>query len=321
MMAKVLVTGASGFVGLHLMKRLKVAGHEVRGVARVARPACGVSAADILDERAMLLACEGMECLVHCAGYAHAMSRQGGTDAAEHWRTNFEGVRIAARAAEKMGVRRFVLVSSVKAAGDGGSTQVDESWDLEPDCDYGRAKRAAETFLQTELSRMEVVVIRLAMVYGPESRGNLERMLRLCEKGWFPPIPETGNRRSFVHVSDVADALLLAVEHPAAAGRLYIVCDKQAYSGRQLYNEMRSALGLSPVGMQVPRWLLSAAAQFGDTVGVVARWPVPLNSIVVDRLLESAWYSAARIEAELGWLPRVNLAAGLRSLLTSTNKV
>ena len=286
-----------------------------------------IVAGDLLDPASLAVACEGIETVFHCAGYAHAFAS---SDPDAHWRINFEGTRNLLAAAGGAGVRRFVFLSSVKAMAEPGDACADEDWPGEPATPYGCAKRAAEDLVLKAGAKfgMHVVNLRLAMVYGRGGRGNLERMARGIRVGWFPPLPETGNRRSLVHVDDVVAAMRRVVETPAANGGTYIVADARAYSGREIYDAIRGAVldsvcrGFRFAGRQaptlhwsVPAGLLRVGARVGDGIGALLDRPMPLNSEVVERLLGSAWYSPARIERDLGWRAQVGLAEGVREML------
>lgn len=315
MSGRVLVTGAGGFIGGALCARLLRDAWQPRALLRSgALPGVPCVHGDLLDMQAMRAACTGVERIFHCAGRAHVDERAGG--GGEHFRSNLEGTRVLAEAALAEGVRRLVFLSSVKAVGEAGDRQVGEEWDAEPETAYGRSKRAAETALRGFAERgLEVVVLRPAMVYGPGCKGNLPAMMRWVAKGWFPPLPETGNRRSLVHVDDLLDAMLRAAQHPEAAGRTYVVAAREAFSGRALYDALRRALGMPPSGRHVRREMLAVAARAGDLLRAVGWAGVPFHSAALSRLLDSAWYSAAAIECELGWQARVTLDEGLAGML------
>ena len=161
---------------------------------------------------------------------------------------------------------------------------------------------------------MHVVNLRLAMVYGSGGRGNLERMGRLVGRGLFPPLPETGNHRSLVHVDDVVAAMRLVADDDRANGRTYIVAAPEAPSGRQLYDALRQALAMAPLAWEVPAVLLHIGGRVGDGLEALMRRRIPLDSEALDRLLGSAWYSPARIERELGWRAQISLRGGLREM-------
>jgi nucleoside-diphosphate-sugar epimerase len=272
---------------------------------------------DVLDSQFINDACKGVGTVFHCAGYAHAFSSLSGTDSGVHWKVNFKGTQSLLEAAGQAGVRRFVFLSSVKAMAEPGDSCASEDCCDDPQTAYGQSKLAAEEAVIDAGRRhgMHVVNLRLVMVYGSGGRGNLERMGRLVRKGLFPPLPETGNRRSLVHVDDVVAAMCLVAEDDRANGRTYIVASHEAPSGRQLFDALRAAQGLQPCGWAIPEGLFRVAGRAGDVVERMTGRRMPLDSEVVSRLLDSACYSPARIERELGWRAQVRLAEGVREML------
>lgn len=313
----ILVTGSSGFVGSRVALRLSAEGRSTRRLVRCATGAGNEVVGDVLDPRTLRLACQGVRTVFHCAGYAHAFSSLGDKDSRRHWRINFEGTRNLLEAAGGEGVGRFVFLSSVKAMAEPGDSCANEDFLGEPQTAYGQSKLAAEEAVIDAGRRygMHVVNLRLAMVYGFGGRANLERMGRLVRKGVFPPLPETGNRRSLVHVDDVVAAMRLVAEDERANRRTYIVASHETPSGRRLFDGLRAAQGLQPCGWAMPEGLFRLAGRAGDVIERLAGRRMPLDSEVVSRLLDSACYSPARIEKELGWRAQVPLADGLREML------
>jgi UDP-glucose 4-epimerase len=303
-----LITGASGFIG----RRLLQAGDRL--LMRHCNQSPDSVVGDLLDIESLRVACEGIDCIFHCAGYAHAF---GSSDADMHWRINCEGTRNLLKAAGEAGVQRFVFLSSVKAMAEPGDECVDEDWPGEPATAYGRAKRAAESeVLEAALKYgMHAVNLRLAMVYGRSGKGNLERMARGIRAGWFPPLPETGNRRSLVHVDDVVAAIRRVADATAAGARTYIVADASAYSGREIYDAICAVMSAPTPEWRLPAWLLRASGSLGDVAEVVLRRALPLNSEAVSRLLDSACYLPGRIERDLDWRSKVGLVQGIREML------
>jgi UDP-glucose 4-epimerase len=311
----VLVTGGTGFVGRRLLEILREHGARVRALARPASaiPAAweGVETApgDLVDAASLARACAGMDTVFHVAGFAHADAADTPEFAARHWAVNAEGTFNLLDAAVAAGVRRFVFVSSVKAVGEPGPRCVDERWDAPPATPYGQAKRAAEERVLAvgRETGLHAVNLRPALVYGPGMKGNLPRLIEVVRRGWCPPLPETGNRRSLVHVDDLVQALLLAAAQPAAAGQTYFVTDGQPLSGRELYVILRRALGLS-----IPRWTLPASVLHG-TAGLAdgVLWLAGRRDrrarAVLDKLLGWACYDSSRIEQELGYRPEWTL--------------
>lgn len=310
------VSGCSGFIGTRLMQCLDVAGISCVGLFRQVVPLSRGRSMDLNDIFALIQACSGVRALFHCAGYAHAFSSFSDKEYEQHWRVNFEGTRNLIEAAGRAGVRRFVFLSSVKAMAEPGEECANEDFPGQPTTAYGQSKRAAEEAV-LEVGRrygMHVVNLRLSMVYGSGGKGNLERMGRLVRRGWFPPLPETGNHRSLVHVDDVVAAMQMAADDDRANGRTYIVAGPEAPSGRELFDTMREVLGLPRYRWSLSESVLRGAARCGDGFEALFKRRAPIDSEVVDRLLGSAWYSSARIDRELGWRAKITLREGLREM-------
>ena len=313
----ILISGASGFIGGRLLRALSAEGVICRTLSQTPRAQENAFVANLSDKVGLAEACAGVDRVFHCAGYAHAFASLSSADDALHWTVNFEGTCNIVEAAAKAGVQQFVFLSSVKAMADPGTICADEELPGAPETAYGQSKRAAEQQVLAigKQYGMCVVNLRLAMVYGACGRGNLERMANLVERGWFPPLPETGNHRSLIHVNDVVAAMRWVANDIRANGQTYIVASPESPSGRGLYDALRSALGMPRCSWAVPVSLLRTAAIGGDALERLSRKKMPLDSDVIDRLLGSAWYSPARIERELGWRAEVSLVEGLVELV------
>lgn len=311
-----LIAGATGFIGGRLARELGRRNVACTALGRRSVAGMATRTAPLDDPAALRAACQEAQTVFHCAGHAHAFAALLHSDAEQHWRVNFEGTRNLAEAAGQAGVQRFVFLSSVKAMAEPGELCADEDFPGAPETAYGQAKRAAEEAVLEAGQQygMHAVNLRLAMVYGSGGRGNLERMGKLVRRGLFPPLPETGNRRSLVHVDDVVAAMLWVAEDERARGRTYIVAGPEAPSGRQLYDALREALGLPPCRWSIPEAILRGAARCGDGLEILCRRRVPLDSEAVARLLGSAWYSPACIARELDWQATISLKAGLREM-------
>lgn len=312
-----LITGASGFIGRRVLATLSGQGHRCRRLVRRADPDPAAVRADLADPSALLAACADIDCVIHCAGFAHAFAARSSDETHLHWQVNFAGTRNLVEAAGRAGVKRFVFLSSVKAMAEPGDACADEDFPGEPESAYGLAKKAAEAAVR-DAGRsygMHVVNLRLSMVYGAGGRGNLERMARLVRKGLFPPLPENGNRRSLVHVDDVVGAILAVASDARAAGQTYIVCGPEAPSGRQLFDAIREVSGMAPCAWSIPEFMLRLLALTGDGLGKLAGRRLPLDSEVLQRLLGSACYDGSRIAAEIGWQPAIHLREGLREMM------
>ena len=321
-MNKILVTGASGFIGRHLIERLLHDGHAVRALVHEAGRSgewptnVEVVAGDLRDPQAMKGAAASRETVFHLAGKVHALSEVH-SDEALYESVNVEGTRNILEAAIAGGARSFVFFSSVKAMGEESDECLDETLEPRPQTAYGRSKLAAEQIVLDYGKRagLHVVCLRLPMVYGPGNKGNLSRMISAIDRGRFPPLPEVKNRRSMVHVSNVVEAAILAATHPAANGQCYIVTDGKAYSTRELYELICRGLGKPIPRWQTPIWALKAMARIGDAIGRVRGRRFLFDSDALEKLIGSAWFSSEKISCELGYRSSVTFEDALPELI------
>jgi UDP-glucose 4-epimerase len=180
-------------------------------------------------------------------------------------------------------------VSSVKAGGSSISENcMNENVQIEPEDIYGKTKREAELILLEigKKSGMHISIIRPSLIYGPDVKGNLKSMLLGIIKGWFPPLPETGNRRSMIHVDDLVQAIFLVSEDKRANGEIFIATDGTPYSSREIYNAMCGMIGKS-----IPKWSVPKA--LFDLASLAS----PRIKYKINKLLGDECYSSAKLEA------------------------
>jgi len=296
-MKKCLVTGSTGFIGGRLLGLLGTIECDVRLLARSKVNDYETFVCNLEQERIPKHALESVDTVFHLAGFAHDM--QDPSKVEDLYRLiNVDATVELARLAVESGVKRFVFISSVKAGGGLASGKcVNESNRDDPEGVYGKSKREAELKLLKigRESGMHVSIIRPSLVYGPEVKGNLQLMLTGIKQGWFPPLPETGNRRSMTHVDDLVRAILLVSEDKRANGEIFIVTDGKSYSSREIYNTICNVVGKSIPKWSVPKILFSIA-------GLVS----PRIKYKVNKLLGDECYSSAKLEA-LGFKAKKSL--------------
>ena len=194
-----------------------------------------------------------------------------------------------AELAVHQGVQHFIYVSSVKAGGTAIAGQcMTEDNQGEPEGIYGRTKREAELML-LEIGRqsgMYVSIVRPSLVYGPGVKGNLAIMRSGIEKGWFPPLPETGNRKSMIHVDDLVRAIFFVAEDHRADGEIFIATDGLPHSSRKIYETI-----CQQVNKTVPRWSVPKFL-FDGVASVSSRFRYK-----VEKLLGDEYYSSAKLES------------------------
>ncbi|MBT7558327.1 NAD-dependent epimerase/dehydratase family protein, partial [Candidatus Woesearchaeota archaeon] len=209
-MQRVLVTGATGFIGQHLINLLKLEGMFIRAIGRTLVPNVDTVVCDFLNDNIPENTFKDIDIVFHLAGYTHDLKgKSWGRNT--YQRMNVDITAKLLSLSVESNVERFVFVSSVKAGGvpTKGECASEEN-QREPDGVYGKTKRDAELKV-LEVGResdMCVSILRPSLIYGPNVKGNLQLMKLGIKKGWFPPLPEIENRRSMTHVDDIVRALL-----------------------------------------------------------------------------------------------------------------
>jgi len=311
----VLVTGASGFVGQALKARLaELSGFDVMGAVRSLGQAEHVDDVAIgsLDGSAKLEeVVEGKDVVIHAAARAHIMKDEVPDALAEYRKVNVEGTLNLARQAAKAGVARFIYISSIKVNGE--QTPLGNPFTADdvpaPEDPYGVSKLEAEIGLREigSETRMEVVIIRPPLVYGPDVKGNFASMIKLVEKGLPLPLGSIHNKRSLVALDNLVDLIITCIDHPAAANQVFLAGDGQDVSTTELLRGVGRAMGKPARLIPVPAGMLMFGA------GLLGK------KAVAQRLLGSLQVDISKARNLLGWEPPLSVEEGLRRCFVSEN--
>ncbi len=305
----IFITGATGFVGTALLKRLLREDVRLFAAVRDAQAAADLPpAADrivvepLSDSSDYSSALRNMDVVIHLAARVHVMQDRAADPLQEFRRVNVAGTERLARQAVRSGVKRFVFISTVKVHGEETATPYREHDRVSPLDPYGVSKAEAESALRGLAGEtgLEVVVVRPPLVYGPGVKANLLQLMSAVARGIPLPFGSIRNRRSIVYVGNLVDALVLCALHPAAAGKTYLVSDGEDVSTPELIERMAAALGRSHRLFPCPAGLMRAA---GRLTG---------RSSAVERLLGSLQVDGSRIERELGWKRPFTMKQGLQ---------
>lgn len=314
---RVIVTGAGGFLGSALLRRLTSNSvNQIVGIFHRPPPQAVNSAANLSTLIARLDALDdwcsislSADVLIHAAARVHVMQDTVDDPLANYRKVNVKGTLNLAAKAAAAGVRRFIFISTLKVNGE--STKAgrpffadDAPAPLDP---YSVSKREAEDGLREIGIRtgMELVIIRPPLVYGPRVKGNFEAMLRWLERGVPLPFGAIRNQRSLVYLDNLVDLILTCAEHPAAANETFLVSDGEDLSTAELLLRTGAALGKPARLFDVPSWLLNAIA-------------APLGKAeAVKRLTESLCADLTKTRQVLGWGPHASVEEGLRKTAES----
>ena len=291
----VLVTGGTGFIGTRLVACLRKDGHELRILSRNLKSEESVQC-DLQNEKIPESVLKNIDIVLHLAGYAHDMSKSSKFNDL-YYKINVDATVKLANLSVKAGVKKFIFVSSVKAGGVTNSDKCLSEKDLcEPEGIYGRTKREAELKLLKihKDTSMNISIIRPSLVYGPNMKGNLKLMLAGIKKGWFPPLPETGNKRSMIHVDDLARAILFLAFKHEANGEIFNATDGEIYSSGDIYDTLCNLSGKSLPKWRLPEFLFNFSSLINSNI-----------KYKINKLLGNACYSSAKLEA-LGFKAKKN---------------
>ena len=307
---KVLVTGASGFVGSSLVPRLCDDGHTVVAAFRRESDVAldgvrHVVVGELGSETQWREALQGVDVVVHTAARVHVMDECADDPELLYNRANVDGTEALARQASDAGVRRFVFLSSIKVNGEQTLPgQKFSSRDIpDPRDMYARSKLRAEQALIRvgQASPMDYAIIRPVLVYGPGVRANFAALIKWVAKGLPLPLAGIKNRRSLIALDNLVDVIVRCCEHPAAANQTFLVSDGVDLSTSELLQAVGIALGRPARLFPVPEFALRGlAAILGQSTRAA-------------RLLDSLQVDLTEVQARLDWQPPVSCAQQLLS--------
>ena len=308
----VLITGATGFVGSCLHKKLSQ--HTVRLTARrslsdhsldfIKKNMC--STADFSDCLA------DIDVVIHTAARVHQMNDQSADPLAAFMDTNCHATIELARQAVDAGVKRFIFISSIKVNGEESKEGFpfkydDDCFSVDP---YGQSKAAAEEGLLklAEETALDVVIIRPPLVYGPGVKANFESLMKLTLRNLPLPLGAIKNKRSYVAIDNLLDLIRVCVDHPKAANQVFLVSDDYDVSTTHLIEIMAAAFGIRPRLMKISPVFLRLAAQL---IG---------KKNIAQRLCSNLQVDIEHTKVTLGWKPIISIENGVRLCATHLRK-
>ncbi len=301
---KVLITGASGFVGQALCARLDKTDHLV--VPCVRRKSAGAGekvVGDIDGTTQWAEAIDGCQAVVHLAARVHVMRDTAADPLEKFWRTNVAGTLNLARQAAQAGVQRFVFISSIKVTGE--STLPGHPFSERdvpaPQDAYAQSKLEAEQGLRAIAydTGMQVVIIRPPLVYGPGVRANFGALVRAVAKGLPLPLAAVDNQRSLVGLDNLVDFIATCIDHPAAAGEVFLVSDGEDLSTPELVRRLAYA-------MDKPAHLFALPAGVLQVVATIAG-----RRAALERVCGNLQVDMTKARTMLAWRPPLSVDEGL----------
>ncbi|WP_087017658.1 UDP-glucose 4-epimerase family protein [Thaumasiovibrio subtropicus] len=311
---KVLLTGASGFVGSHILKYLTQS-HDVTCFGRTVPFGWHGSFVDgeleHIESKELNLA--EFDVVVHSAARAHVMRDNEQSPLEVYRQVNTHATLNLAKLAAQQGVKRFVFISSIKVNGESTHNECFKANDIPaPVDDYGVSKAEAESLLLElgKTTKMDVVVIRPPLVYGAGVKANFAALFKVAGKGW--PLPFgcfDKNRRSLVSVNNLVDFVSTCMTHPNAANQIFLVSDGDDISTRTLIENLALAQGKS-------LWMIPIPLSLFNLVGKLLG-----KGHIIDRLAGSLRVDIGKNKELLGWTPPHTMARSLELMIDDLQSI
>lgn len=297
------VTGAGGFIGQALADAAAVRQRACRLFSgKVLADGRFFSAPALDNVAAWAEGFKGVGTVVHLLGRAHVLREVASDPLAQFRQVNVEATRVVLQACRQSGVRRFVFVSSIGVCGGFAAAPLTEESPLSPQEPYSQSKAEAEALVKDacEEAGIEWVIVRPPLVYGPGCPGNLRRLMQLIATGIPLPLGRVDNLRSMVGASNLADFLLTAASHPAAANQAFVISDNEDVSTSEVVRLLASGMGRPARLLNLPYFALLGGAKLAGQGGLVRK------------LCDTLRVDSSKAQALLGWEPAISVVEGLR---------
>jgi dihydroflavonol-4-reductase len=314
---RILVTGATGFIGCRLVQMLAARGYNVMATGRpenaveLARAelvrGAGIEllTGSLLDKGFAEKLLSGCEAVIHLAAAQH----EGNVPDAYFRDVNVLAIRMLLDAAVGAGVRRFVYGSTIGIYGSATTGTLDETSPERPENIYCVTKLEAERVTAEFSTRLETCVVRISETYGPGDL-RLLKLFRSIDRGAFVMIGSGRNLRQVIYVDDLTHGLALAAEQPAAIGETFVFAGTEVMTTAQMVRQISDALGRRPSSKRLPVWPFRAAAAVLEAALRPLKIQPPLTQRRLDFFTKSFEFSTRKSQQLLGFVPQVSFAMG-----------
>jgi UDP-glucose 4-epimerase len=300
---RILVTGASGFIGRPLVAALLRAGYAVRAATRrqVSFPNSVEVAIvpDFLNPVDWNPILQGVDIIVHLAGLVHSKIPESAYS--EFDQVNWMATQRLANAAKEVGIERFVYISSVRAQVGASAVQIIREQDVAvPTNQYGRSKLVAEQAIRA--ADVPFTIFRPVVIYGPNPKGNMRTLVRLARSSLPLPVASFTSRRSLLGVENLISAIIFALNNPATIGETYLVADSKAMTIGEILTMLRKIQGRSSSTISIPQVIVRLLLML---CGRTDLWSRVSGNFVVD---------TSKLES-VGWRPAIDTYEGLLEMM------
>jgi dihydroflavonol-4-reductase len=317
---RALVTGASGFIGSHLVELLLQRGYTVRCLLRKSSSTAWlkdlpieIAYGDVSDIPALEHAVRGVEYVFHAAGLTKAKRKE------DYFRANTDGTRLLLEATVNAdpSATRFLLLSSQTAAGPSPTaTPITEEAPAHPITTYGRSKRAAEEIVLGAKAQLPITILRLPAVYGPRDK-DIFTFFKTMQNG-LQPVAGFGQKFvSLLHVTDVVEGTLMAAESPVAAGQLYFLSSSRVYGWDEIGQISRNVLKNKALTVRIPEWGIYGISACAELFSLFSSKPALINLEKARDMVQDYWTcDSAKAKRDFGYEQRITAEEGIAGTIT-----
>ena len=316
----ILITGATGFIASHLIPVLKLQNWHIVAAIRQTKTFLDNVEKRVINEingnTDWTKTLQGIDTVIHLAGRAHILQEQASNPEAEFFEVNTAGTMNLVKQSITAKVKHFIFISSIGAIASQSQQPLTETTLCQPDTPYGQSKLQAEKALieLATLSSMDWTIFRPTLVYGRGNPGNMERLIKLVNLGLPLPLGLVKNRRSFVYVGNLVEAISVSLVHPQGKNQVFNISDGEDISTPELITKIAQNLGKPFNLLPVPPSLLKIAGYMGDLGQKATKKNLPVSTAIVERLLGSLVVDNSKIQNSLNWQPPYTLDQGLARL-------
>lgn len=316
---KTLITGATGFIGSHLVEYLVHKGDEVRCLVRhssktewLKKLPVEISVGDFFNTESLKDAFRGIETVYHAAGVTKARDKR------EYWRGNADATSHFLEAAVRYGdsIKRFVHLSSQAAVGPSlNGAPVSELTPLNPVDIYGKSKAESERICLSYANKLPITIVRPVAVYGPRDPDTF-LFFKLFHRGILPIVGSEEKRVALIHVEDLVRGIVLAAEHDGAVGETYFLSNEVSPSWKELFSIAKQIAGKEVRKWIIPNSSIYVIAAIAEPLSFIRGEPALLSFEKARELAQPDWScDASKAKRELGFQAKIPLLDGMRETL------
>jgi len=311
---KILITGASGFIGENLYKILNKKKNVTITGTSFKNSKKGLIKCNLLHKKQLNDLVKGNDCIIHCAGYTNTSLDVDKIEKKKIWKYNYETSKILIKLAKKNKIKKFIYISSSKVLGEYSKNMIKENMKPKPKTEYAKSKFYSEKFLNKfgKLNKIDVICLRPTLVYGSGCKGNLRNLFKLLKLNLLPEIKKINNKISLIHVEDLCNALIKVI-FTRKRGDLFLLSGPKDLSLNEIVSCMRLAKYKKKSLFKLNINFLIKLNYFLKKINFFKS----TNKICffIDKLFSSSFYESRKFNDKYKWKPKIYPSRGFIEMI------